>query len=69
MLLQRAADIDWAWLGGVRTLGVSAGASAPEVLVTELLDALRGRYAVTVEDDPSARESVVFNLPAPLRAP
>jgi 4-hydroxy-3-methylbut-2-enyl diphosphate reductase len=68
MLLQRAADIDWAWFEGVRTLGVSAGASAPEVLVAELLDALRARYAVTVEDDPSARESVVFNLPAPLRA-
>src|SRR6476619_5063485 len=48
-LIERAADLDWEWLGEPRTLGITAGASAPEVLVRELLDALRTRFAVTEE--------------------
>ncbi len=67
MLVQRAADLDWERLADVRVLGITAGASAPEVLVTEVLDALRTRFALTVEDDPHARESVVFQLPGALR--
>ena len=49
MLVQRASDIDWAWLEGVENLGLTAGASAPEVLVEEVIDAIAARYNVTVE--------------------
>jgi len=67
-LLQRAADLDWSWLDGVETLGITAGASAPEVLVDELIDALRLRRAVSVEEITVAREDVVFRLPRQLVA-
>ncbi len=63
MLVQRAAQIDWDRLDRVRTLGITAGASAPEVLVEEVLDALRARYQVTVEEVVTATEDVVFKLP------
>jgi 4-hydroxy-3-methylbut-2-enyl diphosphate reductase len=63
MLVQRAADIDWAFLSGVLRLGVSAGASAPEVLVQEVIDACRRRFAVTVEEVRVTDEAVHFNLP------
>ncbi|HYR66496.1 MAG TPA: 4-hydroxy-3-methylbut-2-enyl diphosphate reductase, partial [Reyranella sp.] len=49
-LLQRAGDMDWSWLEGVRRLGITAGASAPETLVDELVAACRERYEVTVEE-------------------
>jgi 4-hydroxy-3-methylbut-2-enyl diphosphate reductase len=48
-LVQRASDIDWRALEGIATLGVTAGASAPEVLVNEVVDAFRDRFDVTVE--------------------
>jgi 4-hydroxy-3-methylbut-2-enyl diphosphate reductase len=67
-LVQRAADIDWASLAGVRRLGISAGASAPEILVQEALDAARARFDVTVEEVVTAREDVHFNLPRVLEA-
>jgi len=67
-LLQRAADLDWSWLDGVATLGITAGASAPEVLVDELIEALRLRRSVTVEEITVAREDVVFRLPRQLVA-
>lgn len=65
-LVQRASDIDWAALGQPRTIGLTAGASAPEVLVDEVIDAFRARFDVTVECIPAARESVQFKLPRAL---
>lgn len=65
-LVQRAAEIDWAVLEGVRTLGVTAGASAPESLVEELVEACRARFSVTVEEVEVAREDVRFKLPRAL---
>jgi len=62
-LVQRAADIDWTFLAGVRRLGISAGASAPEVLVQEVIDACRARFDVRVEDVRVTEEDVYFNLP------
>ena len=67
MLVQRAADLDWAWLEGIETLGLSAGASAPEVLVEEVIDAIKERYNVTVEARSLVEENVVFNIPRVLR--
>jgi 4-hydroxy-3-methylbut-2-en-1-yl diphosphate reductase len=67
-LLQRAADMDWAWLGDAQRLGITAGASAPELLVDELIEACRARYDVTVEEVRATEESVVFKLPRQLVA-
>jgi len=66
-LVQRATDIDWAALEGIRTLGLSAGASAPEVLVDEIIDAFRAHYDVTVEKITLREENVSFKLPRELR--
>jgi 4-hydroxy-3-methylbut-2-enyl diphosphate reductase len=66
-LVQRAAEIDWRALEGVRALGVSAGASAPEVLVDEVIAALRERYDVRIEEVQTARENVEFKVPRVLR--
>ena len=68
-LVQRASEIDWRSLDGVRTVGVSAGASAPEVLVEEVIDAFRDRYDVTVEVVETAVERVSFKPPRILRDP
>ena len=65
-LVSRVTDIDWSSLGEVKRLGLTAGASAPEVLVKEVLDACRARYAVTLEEAIVTQETVVFNLPAAL---
>jgi 4-hydroxy-3-methylbut-2-enyl diphosphate reductase len=67
VLVQRAAEIDWSVFGSIATLGVAAGASAPEILVEEILDAFAARYAVTVETISTADESVFFPLPKDLR--
>jgi 4-hydroxy-3-methylbut-2-enyl diphosphate reductase len=67
-LVQRAADMDWNWLGNASRLGITAGASAPELLVDELIAACRQRYDVTVEDVRTTEESVVFKLPRQLAA-
>jgi 4-hydroxy-3-methylbut-2-enyl diphosphate reductase len=67
-LLQRAGDMDWSWLEGVRRLGITAGASAPETLVDELVAACRERYEVTVEEVRTIEENVVFKLPRALVA-
>ena len=66
VLIQRAADIDWAWLDGVETLGLSAGASAPELLVDEVIAALRERFTLSVEETTVTREDVIFNVPRAL---
>ena len=67
-LVQRAADMDWAWLGDAGRLGITAGASAPELLVDELIEACRARYDVTVEEVRTTEENVVFKLPRALVA-
>jgi len=66
-LVQRAGDIPWDEIGAIRTLGITAGASAPELLVNEVVDAFRARYEVSVETVTNADERVVFNLPRELR--
>jgi 4-hydroxy-3-methylbut-2-enyl diphosphate reductase len=68
-LVQRASEIDWRALEGVRAVGVTAGASAPEELVREVIDAFRARYDVTEELVETAREHVEFKLPRLLREP
>ncbi len=67
-LVQRAADIDWRWLEGVRRLGITAGASAPEVLVEEVIAACRQRFDVAIEEIRVTQENVVFKLPRALVA-
>jgi len=66
ILVQRAAEIDWSALDGIRRLGVSAGASAPEILVDEVIEACRERFEVTLEEVAVTRETVAFKLPAVL---
>jgi len=66
-LIESADDVVPAWLDGVCTLGISAGASAPENLVTDLLESLKQRFDITVKNQISAREDVVFKLPSMLR--
>ena len=67
MLVQRATEIDWAEMDGIKTLGITAGASAPEVLVNEVVDAFRERFNVTVETVKTKDENVEFKLPRQLR--
>jgi len=68
-LVQRAADIDWRALDGITSIGISAGASAPEVLVDEVIAALKSRYDVTIEIVETAKESIEFKVPRVLRTP
>ena len=68
-LVQRATDLDWNVLGGLKVIGLSAGASAPEVLVNEIIDAFRTHYDVTVEKVTLREENVSFKLPRELRQP
>ncbi|MCH9052570.1 MAG: 4-hydroxy-3-methylbut-2-enyl diphosphate reductase [Proteobacteria bacterium] len=66
LLVQRAADIDWDSMNGVECLGITAGASAPEVLIEGLLDACRERFEVSLEEVSVIREEVRFSLPREL---
>ncbi|MGL4282049.1 MAG: 4-hydroxy-3-methylbut-2-enyl diphosphate reductase [Albidovulum sp.] len=68
-LVQRASDIDWRALDGIRAVGVTAGASAPEVLVNEVIDAFRAHYDLRVELVETAKERVEFKVPRVLREP
>lgn len=68
-LVQRAADIDWRALEGIRSIGLTAGASAPDVLIEEVIDAFRARYDVTVETVTTTEENVEFKVPRVLREP
>jgi 4-hydroxy-3-methylbut-2-en-1-yl diphosphate reductase len=68
-LVQRATDIDWRALEGIRAVGVTAGASAPEVLVNEVIDAFKAHYKVTLEQVETATEHVEFKVPRILREP
>jgi 4-hydroxy-3-methylbut-2-enyl diphosphate reductase len=67
-LIDDADDLDLAWLAGARTVGVTAGASAPEDLVQGVIRKLSGAFAVTVEEIGAARETVSFKLPRALLA-
>src|SRR4051812_39114693 len=67
-LIERASDIDWNWLGEPKTLGVTAGASAPELLVREVVDALRARFEVMEEQADHSPERMIFKLPRELVA-
>jgi len=68
LLVQRATDIDWSDLAGIRRLGISAGASAPEVLVDEVLAAAAEHFEISVVEPPSEPENVQFKLPKQLSA-
>ncbi len=68
-LVQRAGDIDWRALDGIRSIAITAGASAPELLVNEVIDAFQSRYDVKVELVETAVESVEFKVPRILREP
>jgi 4-hydroxy-3-methylbut-2-enyl diphosphate reductase len=67
-LIERASQIDWEWLGRPRTVGITAGASAPELLVREVIDALAERFEVTEEIADHTPERMVFKLPRELVA-
>jgi 4-hydroxy-3-methylbut-2-en-1-yl diphosphate reductase len=67
VLVQRAADIAWDALEGIATLGITAGASAPELLVNEMIEAFRARFDVKVESVSTTVERVAFNVPRELR--
>ena len=67
-LIQRAAELDWSFLDGVRSLGLTAGASAPELLVRELIDLLATRYTINEREVETTRESIAFKLPRGLEA-
>jgi len=62
-LIDDASQVEWSWFDGVSTAGVTAGASAPEGLISDLISAIGARFDATVEEDPSARETVTFKLP------
>ncbi len=68
-LVMRAANIDWRALEGIASVGITAGASAPEVLIDEVIDAFRARYDVTVKPVETAQENVEFKVPRVLREP
>jgi 4-hydroxy-3-methylbut-2-enyl diphosphate reductase len=67
--VQRAANIDWRALEGIGSIGITAGASAPELLVQEVIDALGERYALEIEVLETAKENVEFKVPRVLRMP
>ena len=66
-LVQRATDIDWRAIDGIESIGITAGASAPDVLITEVIDAFKAKYDVTVEVVETAKENVEFKVPRVLR--
>ncbi|MEG3179261.1 4-hydroxy-3-methylbut-2-enyl diphosphate reductase [Sphingomonas sp. LT1P40] len=67
-LIQRADDLDFEWLAGVGTLGITAGASAPEILVREVIERIATRYEVSERQVETAQENLIFKLPRGLEA-
>ncbi len=67
LLVQQAADIPWDQFDDIATLGITAGASAPELLVTQIIDAFRARFDVSVESVVTRQERIAFNVPRELR--
>ena len=68
VLVQRASELDWSKFEGIKTLGITAGASAPEVIVEEIMDAFAAHYQLKVETVSAAMENDFFPLPRPLRS-
>jgi 4-hydroxy-3-methylbut-2-en-1-yl diphosphate reductase len=68
-LVPRATDIDWRALAGIKAVGITAGASAPEILIREVIDAFAARYEITQEIIETATENVEFKVPRVLREP
>lgn len=68
LLIRRASEIDPVWLEGVKTLGLTAGASAPELLVNEVIAWVEARYDVKREQVETAVENIAFKLPHGLAA-
>jgi len=66
MLIQRAGDIDWDWIGSMKNIGLSAGASAPEILVKEVIEAFGHRYELNIRDVKTVEENIQFKLPPAL---
>ncbi len=69
VLVQQASELSWAMFDGVSTIGITAGASAPEHLVQEVVAAFRQRFTVTIEDVVTRVERIAFNVPRVLRQP
>jgi 4-hydroxy-3-methylbut-2-enyl diphosphate reductase len=67
-LVQKAAEIDWSWFDGVKSVGITAGASAPEILVQDVLDAINQRYDTEMDEHPVTTETIHFKLPRALTA-
>ncbi len=67
-LIDDANQVDWGWFEGVSTVGITAGASAPEPLIQALIQAIGERFDMTLRDDPGERETVTFKLPRALTA-
>ncbi|MBB5699063.1 4-hydroxy-3-methylbut-2-enyl diphosphate reductase [Sphingomonas yantingensis] len=67
-LIQRADELDFAWFEGIGALGITAGASAPEVLVREVVDRIAERYDVVEREVETTRETIAFKLPRGLEA-
>ena len=67
LLVQQASEIPWEEFAGIKTLGVTAGASAPERLVTEIIQAFRDRFDAEVESVVTREERIAFNVPRELR--
>ena len=65
-LIQRASDIDWSLVEDAAVIGLSAGASAPELLVEQVIEAFRERYTLNVDETTVTREDVIFNVPRAL---
>jgi 4-hydroxy-3-methylbut-2-enyl diphosphate reductase len=68
MLVERGSDVDFGWIEGARTLGLTAGASAPELLVREVVGRLAERYQIEEEQVQTAQETMIFKLPRALQA-
>ncbi len=68
MLIEEAGDIPWHAIEGLQSVGVTAGASAPEALVEEVIDAFKERFEVSLEVVTTATEHIAFNVPRELRA-
>ena len=66
-LIESRADVEWTSLDGLQAVGLTAGASAPDSLIDELVDAFRERYDVQLEEVATARENIHFRLPASVR--
>lgn len=69
VLIQRASDIPWDAFEGISTVGITAGASAPETLVDEVIEALKQRFEISIEQVTTASERIAFNVPRELREP